>query len=340
MKHLLTILILSTLFIPKDVDAQLFPNLGRQRAGIASFGFLKTDINPRSVGMGGASIALGDDPYGLYSNVSSISLNDNPRFMASGYTYGLGLMQNYLGFVGKVKSNYVGLSINTLTSPAMEVRTEFQPEGTGEYFYYMNMANGLSVAKKLSDQFSFGIRINHLYEQAAQYHNHSVGADLGFLYITDVRDLKFAVVVQNFGGKSQMDGDFIENPFNRDSLQQPDYYNLPTIFKLGLSIVAYENNGHQILTAVQLNHPNDNAENIRLGVEYSFRDLISARFGYKINLEGQQWPSFGVGYRSKIGYHPLHVNYAANITSFIGTKHVFGIAIVFNKNRSQNEVVE
>jgi len=34
------------------------------------------------------------------------------------------------------------------------------------------------------------------------------------------------------------------------------------------------------------------------------------------------------------------VNYAANITSFIGTKHVFGIAIVFNKNRSQNEVVE
>jgi hypothetical protein len=336
LKKLLTISF-ALLFLSVELSAQLFPNLGRQRAGIAAFGFLKTDINPRSVGMGGASVALGDDPYALYSNVSAISVNDNPRFMASGYTYGLGLMQNYLGFAGKWKTNYLGLSINALTTPAMEVRTEFQPEGTGEYFYYMNLASGFSIAKKLSDQFSFGIRLNHLYEQAAQYNNHSVAADLGFLYTTDVKDLKFAVVVQNFGGKSQMDGDFIENPFNRDSLSQPDFYNLPTVFKLGFSIVPYEKNGHQILTAAQLNHPNDNAENIRLGVEYSYRELIAARVGYKINLKGQQWPSFGIGYRTRIGYHPMYVNYAANVTSFTGTQHVFGIAFEINKNRGQDE---
>ncbi len=316
-----------------SAQAQLFPNLGGQRAGIASTSFLKSDLNPRSVGMGGASIALGQDPVGILSNVSSIALNENPVISATSYTYGLGIQQSYLAFSSPFKGAGVGLSVNVLTSDAMEVRTEFQPDGTGELFYYTSASTGLSYAKKLSDNFNFGIRIKHLYEQIAQYNNHSAAADLGFLYHTDVKDLKFAVVVQNFGGKSKLVGDFIESPFNRDSLTSPDIYNLPTEFKLGLSVVPYKRNGHAILTAIQLNHPNDNSENLRLGVEYQFQDLLFARVGYKINLKGQQWPSFGIGFRTVVLNNPIYVNYAANVNSYTGWQHAFGLSLSVGRKK-------
>ena len=51
------------------------------------------------------------------------------------------------------------------------------------------------------------------------------------------------------------------------------------------------------MVAIQLEHPNDNSENIRIGVEYAYLNLIFLRTGYKINVLGQKAPTFGAGFK-------------------------------------------
>lgn len=317
-----------------SLKAQLFPNLGGQRAGVSALTFLKNDVSTRSMGMGGASIALESNGYGLYNNPASIADHEQFTLSTSNLFMGAGLNQSYLGAVLPTNNlSAWGLSLNTLTTNAMEVRTEFQPDGTGELFYAGNYALGLSYAKILSDNFSMGLTFKYIYEQLAQYKNHTVAVDLGFRYNTDYKQLKFAVLVQNFGGNSSLSGDFLANTYNRSSSLSLDKYSLPTTFMLGMSLVPYERKNQSLLLALQLNHPNDNAENIRIGLEYEYMKLLFVRLGYKINVLGQSFPSMGFGLRSRIGKNPLVINYAMLPTNYFGLNHSFGFVFSFNKTK-------
>ncbi len=48
------------------------------------------------------------------------------------------------------------LSVGGINSGPMEVRTTFQPDGTGEFFYAIYLMGALSYSKQLTDQFSSG----------------------------------------------------------------------------------------------------------------------------------------------------------------------------------------
>ena len=315
-----------------NVFGQLLPNYGGQRSGLSTLSFLKNDVNPRSLSLGGASVAINYDGYSLFNNPALITSTNAFSAAASNLVVGAGVQQSFLSGVLPVKNSHFGLSINSLNSGAMEVRTEFQPNGTGELFYVSNNAIGLTYAKSLSDMFSMGLTIKYIYEQIAQYTNHTAAADLGFSYKTDFKDLRFAVMVQNFGGNSTLNGDFLAVGFNRDSASiDLNPYTVPTVFKMGLSMVPYKSEFHSVLVIAELNHPNDNAENFRIGAEYNYRDLLFARAGIKLSVEGQRLPSFGIGLRSRIGAHPLRIDYGVNPTNFFGMQHNFGLFFQFNK---------
>lgn len=314
------------------LSAQVLPNYGGQRAGLSTLSFLKNDVSPRSMGLSGASVALNFDGYSVFNNPAVVAEAESFSAGISNFVVGAGAQQSFLNAIMPVKKSQFGLSVNALNSGAMEVRTEFQPNGTGEYFYVANVATGLTYAKKLSDMFSMGLTIKYIYEQIAQYTNHTAAVDLGFSYKTDFKDLRFAVLVQNFGGNSAVDGNFLEVDFNRNpSALSINSYTVPTVFKMGFSIVPYKTKTQSLLVAAELNHPNDNAENFRLGLEYHYRSLLYGRLGYKFSVPGQSFPSFGIGVRSLIGAHPLRIDYSVNPTNFFGMQHCFGLFFQFNK---------
>ena len=326
------LLIIILIFVSANVFGQLLPNYGGQRSGLSTLSFLKNDVNPRSLSLGGASVAINYDGYSLFNNPALITSTNAFSAAASNLVVGAGVQQSFLSGVLPVKNSHFGLSINSLNSGAIEVRTEFQPNGTGELFYVSNNAIGLTYAKSLSDMFSMGLTIKYIYEQIAKYTNHTAAADLGFSYKTDFKDLRFAVMVQNFGGNSTLNGDFLAVGFNRDSASiDLNPYTVPTVFKMGLSMVPYKSEFHSVLVIAELNHPNDNAENFRIGAEYNYRDLLFARAGIKLSVEGQRLPSFGIGLRSRIGAHPLRIDYGVNPTNFFGMQHNFGLFFQFNK---------
>lgn len=306
-------------------NAQILPNFGGQRAGISTLSFLKNDLNPESLGMSGASVALDGNGFSSLSNPAALSKLENHTTAGSHMLIGAGVHQSFLGLFRKLSNEgTVGLTVNSLNSGAMEVRTEFQPNGTGQYFYVNNTAIGLNYSQKLSEMFNVGVAINYIYEAIAEYKNHAATVNIGFLYETDFKDLKFAVNVQNFGGNSSLKGAELPIDFNRDEVALGEY-TVPTVFKMGFSFVPYKKDKHSILTAFQLNNPNDNAENIRIGVAYQYSTLLRVQTGIKISVRGQSYPSLGLGYRARLGNNPLIFRYSVNPTNAMGTQHLFGV---------------
>ncbi len=309
--------------------AQIIPNYGGERAGLSTLSFLKNDLSVRSAGIGGTSVSMDGDAYSVISNPAALTGLKNTSYSLSHVFLGAGINQSFFSGIYPLKNKVSNLafSINTLNSGAMEERTEFQPEGTGRQVYVSNTAIGATYSRKLSELFSAGLTLKYIYEYMAGYTNHNATVDLAFLYETDIKDLQFAVMVQNFGGNSSLksEGEEIPVMFNRQTGVGLDASTVPTIFKLGASFKPYKTDQQSLLVAFQLNHPNDNTENYRVGIEYEYMEIFYARAGYKINVRDQDYPTFGFSYRARIGSHPLYIDYGANPGNYLGIQHTFGL---------------
>ncbi len=289
-------------------------------------------MNPLSFGMGGASVANPGNLYSAEANSAALVQVEGSGFALSNMVIGAGINQSlFSGTKMLDDGSVIGFGLNTLNSGAMEVRTEFEPNGTGQQFYVNNTTAGFSYARRLSQQFSIGVGIKYVYEGISTYRNHTVTSDIGFLYTTDFKGLTFAVSVKNFGGNSSLTGDDLAVGYNR-TVVSLEKYTAPTVFKMGLSFVPYKTETKMLLVSAELNHPSDNAENIRIGSELNLRKLLFLRLGYKLSVKGQNLPTAGLGVKTRIGSHPLYIDYGVNPTNRMGVQHIFGIHIHFNND--------
>ncbi len=312
------------------VNAQLFPNLGGQRAGISAMSFLKIDISPRSAGMAGAQNSLTGDGYSAFWNPAAMPYVKNKTFTASNVFWVAGINHSFFSaIIPTKKKGTFAFSTSALNAGAMEKRTEYQPNGTGEYFYAYNVSAALSYSKKMTEWFSYGLSLKYLNETLDTYVANTFALDLGFLYKTDLKDLSFAVNLSNFGPDSRLRATKKSDNKNLNL----DKYPVPTLFSIGISMIPVKKDNHQLLVAFQLNHPNDNSENFRLGLEYSWKDLLKFRAGYKMGIKDQNFPTFGLGIKSRVGKHPLDISYAVEPTKFLGIMHRVGLSFSINQDK-------
>ena len=264
MKKSLYILIGALGFSVIQLQAQVIPNLGGQRAGLATFSFLKNDMNPRSAALGGASVAVNTGGYSTFSNPAYAADLTGINATYSSYLVGAGVHQGFFSMVmPNQNTGAIGVSVNFLNSGEMDVRTEFQPDGTGQKVHASTVGIGLSYSKRLSDMFTFGTTVRYINEQLAEYNTNTFTLDLGFAYQTDWRDLSFAVMLQNFGGNSTLQGDYLEVDFNRNGVALENYVSA-SVFRLGFSMLAYEKEHHSLTFDFELQHPSDNAEKFQI----------------------------------------------------------------------------
>jgi len=335
MRKLVYIFVIVLGFGMTELQAQILPNLGGQRAGLATFSFLKNDVNPRSAAIGGASVAVNTEGYSTFSNPAYGADLSGVNASYSSYFVGAGVHQGYFSVIMPTENaSAFGVSVNFLNSGEMDVRTEFQPDGTGQKIYASTVGVGLTYSKRLSDMFTFGTTVRYINESLAEYKNNTFTIDLGFAYQTDWKDFSFAVMLQNFGGNSTLKGDYLEVDFNRNGVPLDNYVS-SSVFRLGFSMVPFKRDKQSLAVNFELQHPSDNAENFRIGLEYEYLKLIYFRAGYKMNVEGHKWPVFGLGVRTHVGVHKLVFDYAAVPTSHLGFQNTLGLSFTINNDKRE-----
>lgn len=295
--------------------------------------FLRIDPSARSAGMAGAAVAIKDDPFAAYWNAGALTHLSNFAVGISHTFWIAGLDYSYLALsVPWRKSHRIGMQAQFLTSGPIERRTEYQSTGTGEFFTASYWAAGPVYAYEFSDRFSAGGSFKIVREQLDFFQATTWLIDVGFLYQTDVRDFRFGVVVHNFGPNSRLR--VRRGKENAAPQISTGSYSAPTLFAIGAAIRAFEKGSHRVEAAFQLNHPNDYAENLRLGVEYTYAEILFIRMGQKLGVKEQYVPTVGLGLAQGFGRGRLRVDYAAEWLGRLGLQH--RVAIIWRKEVSSS----
>ncbi len=329
MKKAYFLAVFTALLAATPASAQLLPSYGGERAGASALSFLKNDLHVGSVGMAGAHAAQVGNPYSWNGNPAGASdVNERSLALSNGFVGG-GVQHSLLALTlpTKDKTTSIGLIGNVLQTGAFEERTEFQPEGTGRLLYGTHASLGVGLARRLSEQFSMGLVLKGIHEVVGDYRNTTAGVDLGFLYRTDVRGLQFAVALRNFGGSSALQGDFLASLFNRTPVTGLNKNTFPTEFCMGVNGIAWERGKQNLRVGIQLNHPNDNAENYRIGLEYTANDRLVVRSGLALQVAGRTWPALGLSAKARLGRQAIWLDYAATPTAFTGMASVVGLRL-------------
>lgn len=308
-----------------ETKAQLFPTLGGQRAGISTAQFLKIGVGGRASAMGDAFVAIANDASALYWNPAGLSLFTDNQVMFSHNEWVVDIKHDFLGAVYHLDgTNTFGIAVTSLRTNDMPVTTEFAPFGTGEYFTFSDLAVAFSYSRKMTEQFSFGGTVRYVEETLDKLKMRAVMIDLGTFYYTGLGSARFAVAVTNFGDQMAPDGDLIL--WGTRKVSEWQSFSPPTMFRIGFAFEPYETIEHKVTTSIQLNHPNDNSENVSLGAEYAWKNMFFLRGGYKFNVEEQNY-TFGAGVIMPISIANFTLDYAYSNFTKLGTAHRFSIIL-------------
>jgi hypothetical protein len=284
------------------------------KVGTTAASFLGIDIGPRATAMGGAYVSLANDATSMYWNPAGIARVNNfeATFCNTKWIADLGF--NYTGAVLTLGNlGTLGLNATFLSMNQMERTTEFQPEGTGEFFDAGSFAVGLSYARFLTEQFAIGFNAKYINERVYHCNAYGFALDIGALFDTHFQGITLGMSISNYGTKMKLDGEDLliqhdSNPLisgNNSKINakyQTDPFDLPLLFRIGASTDALKGayNSNFILSVDAL-HPSDDAEYLNIGGEYIFYNLVSLRAGYnKLFLKSEQGLTFGAGLKYSI----------------------------------------
>jgi type IX secretion system protein PorV len=317
--------------------AQLIPNLGGQRAGISAFQFLKIGAGARGAALGESFVAIANDASAMYWNPAGLTQFNENEVIAAHTWYLVDLKHEFFaGAYHLSGSDALGFSVISLHTPDMPVTTETQPFGTGDYFSYGDVALGLTYAKKMTDQFSFGVTFRYVEETLDILKMRGLVADLGTYYWTGLGSSRFAVVVSNFGADVSPSGQVTE--FSGEQVSSFQSFSPPTQFKIGFAMEPVQMENSHVTTSLELNHPNDNAENVHVGIEYQWEQWLWLRTGVKRTIgerllgrdnSSSNDVTFGVGVATTVSQRRVNFDYAFANYNTLGGVHRVSLGFSF-----------
>lgn len=311
-----------------------FDNLGTSGAQ-----FLKLDVDARVVGMGGANAAVTRGAMALYYNPAGIA-NMDKRSLAFSYTDWIAdIKYNYLAYETPISGfGNIGVHVAILTMNDMEMTTTLQPEGTGEMFGANSWVAGISSAHQLTNRFSFGVTAKYIREKISELSSDAIAFDFGTLYYTGYKSLRIAMSTRNFGTDAKFDGTELETTFDQDNNPntapvlirlKTESHPLPLSFRLGVAYDFEFNEQSKLLAALDGYNTRDRGQQASLGLEYSWRDRLALRAGYKVRAD-EETVAVGGGYDFEIpGFGSLGVNYAWADLGRLESAHRFSLMLNF-----------
>ena len=318
-------IMLLILLLGNEARAQGVSSSSISKTGTTVAQFLKIGVSARSIGMGGAFVAVADDISAAFVNPAGLATAGGYQVL---FTHTDWLVDTDYEF-GAVSLDLremgtIAVMVSAFNSGDMEVRTIESPDGTGELFSTNDFLIGLSYARNLTDNFSIGFTGKYISQSLWHMDASSFALDVGLLFKTPFWGVNFGASISNFGSKMQLqgrDGKFAYDPDNRNvgtvDIVNAQYemlsYSLPLYFQVGLAKNLIDNDTHRFTIAVDAVTPNDNYEAINSGFEYGWKDMLFIRGGYKSLLQDDTEEGLTAGFGLNIrlaGTTKLQLDYA------------------------------
>jgi opacity protein-like surface antigen len=312
------------------------------KTGTTSAQILKINVGPRAIGMGGAFTSIADDITSVYWNPSgTANIQSNEVYFNHSNLY-MDISNDFAAISTNVSGfGSIGAFVSVLSVDEMLVRTVEQPEGTGEFFDYGSIVVGLNYSRFLTENFSIGFNAKYINESIWNMSATGFAIDVGTLYkIPVLNELRIAASVSNFGTKMQLAGrDVTEivpagaggGNFVNSNLEL-DKFDLPLLFRFGISADVIKEGTSRLTAAVDAIHPNDHTEYINSGLEYAWNEIIFIRAGYNSLFEkdSEKGLTFGFGLNYRIvDMIKVKLDYAYQDFGRLTEVHYFSLGVNF-----------
>ncbi len=223
--------------------------------------WLSRYASARSIGLGGAFVAMADDPLGVVWNPAGLtqSLQNEAHFETARYFEDTSI--NGLSFVVPARRlPTIGVTMLSLGSGNFE-RTNELNESLGT-FKQSDMAFLISAAKAVTPRLSIGTNLKIVRQEVESFSSTGVGADVGGLFSVTPR-VKVGLSLLNLGGPSLAPREVKET--------------FPMEVRGGLSFAYLSGRG---MLSLEADHRDGPGTTLHAGTEVWFQDQFGLRAGY------------------------------------------------------------
>ena len=326
------------------------------RVGTTAANFLEYGYGAAGSAMGDACVSVPRGLASVYWNPAGFGLAErNEAYFV--YQPWLAGIQTSLVSAGVVLPTIGNLAFSLIyvNYGDMEVTTMASQEGTGAFFSAADVAASATYSRAITDWFAFGASLKLVSSRIWHMTANAVAVDLGVLIRTGffsptgvAQDgLNLGMSVSNYGTRMRYSGIDLRHPIDILPEEAGNFKNvpgdfhtegweLPLIFRLGVSLNVAKGEHHSLVLAADALHPNNNSESVNLGAEETFRLTntfsFSVRVGYKALFmeESQYGLSFGAGLEMLMfGNRGVRLDYAYRGMSILGSTDSFGLSVFF-----------
>ena len=221
------------------------------------------------------------------------------------------IQYDYTALLFPISNNSgIGIDAGILHMKPMEITTEYKPYGSGEYFTFTDYFISLAWSQRMSEHFSFGFSGKYVNESYLDLKTTSTLLTFGTYYLTGYKDLRIAVVLNNFGLRAKPNGTYektdLDGNVSKSNYQE---FSPPTMFQLSSAMTTINTKFVKSLMIFQLNHPVDNSEYYVIANEINLLNTLYLRIGYKMNYPDAPL-SYGFGFSAKKWNKKISIDYA------------------------------
>jgi len=272
-------------------------------AGSTSLNFLKVDVGARAAALGGAFSAVSDDASACFWNPAGLAEGRGAELFFMHHRWIADISQSAASFTFEVPRVRMGVSMNYFNMGELERRgsNSVVPEGV---FTPFDLALGVSAAYQVTEDLSAGLTTRFVHENLDSETASALLFDIGINSRTMIPGLVAALCVRNLGTKLK----YVETG-----------YNAPRLVTLGAAYRRMLPWSHSLLlVSAEIISPNDNNTRFAWGTEYTYREFLIGRIGYRSGLAAG-----GVSYGFGINYLNLRFDYAFVPHSDLGDSNRF-----------------
>lgn len=300
--------------------------------------FLLIEPSARSAGMGNAGVATFAEPAAVFYNPGALGELEDVGVEFTHSPWIADIYYNYATVASSIGGgNALSISVTTLSSGDIAIRTVEQPLGTGGYYSVNDLAIGLGYGRRFTDRFSGGVQVKYIRERIWNSSLQAIAIDVGVIYELPFRAL-LGASVSNFGSRGSFGGRDLAIRYDADTDKYGDNsnipgnvetesYPLPIFFRVGLSYPIVLGNVSSLVLVADAYHPNDNDESVSVGAEWSFLNLFFARGGYQ-NLflaDNESGLTLGAGLLVDSSGFTFRFDYAWNDYGLLGSAQRFTV---------------
>jgi hypothetical protein len=284
--------------------AWLLPQTRPLRVGTTAASFLEIGVGGAGSAMGEAYVSACRDLSSAYWNPAGLSSMNRTeiQFTYQPWIADITLTQAAAGIVLPRMGTFC-LSFTGMNYGRTGVTTLDQQDGTGETYSASDLAIGFSYARKLAQWFGFGASFKYVTSGIWHMRASAAAVDLGVLVSTPFfspdnsreNGLAIGMSISNYGTRMKYDGLDLLRPIDIAPDQAGNYkdiegkyslqaWELPLLFRIGISAIPLKTAHSRILLSVDALHPNNNSESVNAGAEYRLTlpggSAVSVRGGY------------------------------------------------------------